>query len=164
MGHLGLSWVGLVYIILLFVPNIIWAKNRKARKASRTEPENRVLLLMERGGQATTMVLILVFRDTNLSGYSPWVWWLTASAFFLLLYEAAWVRCFVGEITPDKLYQSLLGIPMPLATLPVFSFLLLGVYGRVIWLIASSTVLGVGHIGIHFRHRRTLAKREGEAL
>ena len=25
MGHLGFSYVGLVYILLLFVPNLIWA-------------------------------------------------------------------------------------------------------------------------------------------
>jgi hypothetical protein len=32
------------------------------------------------------------------------------------------------------------------------AFLLLGIYGKVIWLIASVIVLGIGHIGIHIQH------------
>ncbi len=28
MGHLGFSYVGLIFLAMLFVPNIIWAKNQ----------------------------------------------------------------------------------------------------------------------------------------
>ncbi len=53
-------------------------------------------------------------------------------------------------------YGSLLGIPLPLATLPVAAFLLLGAYGRLLPLVLASAVLGIGHIGIHWQHRRAL--------
>ena len=48
---------------------------------------------------------------------------------------------------------SLLGVPVAGASLPVAAFFLLGVYGRVIWMLPGAAVLGVGHIGIHLCHR-----------
>ncbi len=50
----------------------------------------------------------------------------------------------------------MLGIPLAGATLPVISFLLLGIYGKVIWLIGAAVILGAGHIGIHLQHSREL--------
>jgi hypothetical protein len=32
----------------------------------------------------------------------------------------------------------------------------LGIYGKVIWLIASSIIIGIGHIGIHIQHYRAI--------
>ena len=48
------------------------------------------------------------------------------------------------------------GIPVAGATLPVVAFLLLGIYGRNIFLIISTIVLGIGHIGIHLNHKKEL--------
>lgn len=38
----------------------------------------------------------------------------------------------------------------------VVAFLLLGIYGRVIWLIISIIILGIGHIGIQLQHLKEL--------
>jgi len=54
-------------------------------------------------------------------------------------------------------YHPFLGVPMPGVMLPVAAFLILGVYGRLIWLIAASVILGIGHIGIHWNHMRKIA-------
>lgn len=53
-------------------------------------------------------------------------------------------------------YRSFCGIPVAGASLPVFAFLLLGIYGRVVWMLVSVLILGVGHIGIHLQHRNEL--------
>ena len=29
-----------------------------------------------------------------------------------------------------------------------------GVYGKVVWMLMASIILGIGHIGIHLQHRR----------
>ncbi|MCI9337321.1 MAG: hypothetical protein HFH93_07255 [Lachnospiraceae bacterium] len=42
------------------------------------------------------------------------------------------------------------------ATLPVAAFFLLAVYGRNPLLGAAVIVLGIGHIGIHWMHRKEL--------
>ena len=72
----------------------------------------------------------------------------------MILYDVCWYRYFAGPRTVSAFYADLFGIPVPLATLPVAAFFLLGVYGKLLWLILSSVILGVGHIGIHLRHRK----------
>lgn len=76
VGHFGSSYVGLIFLLMLFIPNIIWARNKP--RGYTADGENRVLL----------------------------------------------------------------------------AFLLLGVYGRVVWMVASAVLLGIGHIGIHAGHSR----------
>ncbi len=53
---------------------------------------------------------------------------------------------------------SLLGVPVAGASLPVAAFFLLGVYGRVIWMLPGAAVLGVAHIGVHLCHRSKIGK------
>lgn len=47
-----------------------------------------------------------------------------------------------------------MGVPLAGATLPVISFFLLGIYGKVVCLSVSAIILGVGHIGIHIQHSK----------
>lgn len=36
------------------------------------------------------------------------------------------------------------------------SDLFLGIYGKVIWLIVSAVIIGIGHIGIHLQHLKSI--------
>lgn len=150
LGHLGFSYVGLMYLLMLFIPNIIWSKyppiNYNVTK------ENRILLFIERIGQVCCSCSILIFSDFNITTFSPWSLWLIASFFFMILYEICWIKYFTNEHTEENFYRSFYSIPVPLASLPVIAFLLLGVYGKVIWLILSAVIIGIGHIGIHLQH------------
>ena len=71
----------------------------------------------------------------------------------MVLYLLWWLRYFRSERTLHDFYGSFCGVPVAGAVLPVAAFLLLGIYGKVLWLAGSALVLGVGHIGIHLRHR-----------
>lgn len=66
------------------------------------------------------------------------------------------MRYFKSERRLADFYSSLLGIPVVEATLPVRTFFLLGIYGKVIWMLIASVILGIGHIGIHLQHRREM--------
>lgn len=156
MGHLGFSYVGAAYLVMLFVPNLLWARNQPAGYSA--QGENRVLQALERLGEAGVTCCALIFRDLNLRPWSLWSLWLAGSFCAMLLYELWWARYFRGPKTLRDFYGSLLGIPVPGAVLPVAAFLLLGIYGRVVWLMAAAVVLGVGHIGIHLGHRREAAR------
>ena len=80
-----------------------------------------------------------------------------AGAFLLLvLYEVFWIRYFKSEKTMADFYSSLLGIPVAGASLPVFAFGLLAVYGKNILLLVAVITLGIGHIGIHLGHKREI--------
>lgn len=153
MGHFGFSYIGLIYMIMLELPNILWAK----RKPEGYDPscENKVLLVFERVGQALCTAAVLLFSDTNPHGVEPWLAWLIVSAALMLIYECYWVRYFRNP-TLANFYRPFLGVPLPGATLPVAAFLLLGVYGQLVSLIAAAVILGIGHIGIHIGHMRRL--------
>lgn len=71
----------------------------------------------------------------------------------MILYEIYWIKYFKSSRTMHDMYSSLLFIPLPGATLPVFAFLLLGIYANNIFLVISTIILGIGHIGIHLNHK-----------
>lgn len=152
VGHFGFSYVGLVFLLMLFIPNIFWARNKP--RGYTADGENRVLLAFERVGEVLVTACALVFDDFNLRGWSAWTWWLIASFVLMVMYECWWVRYFRSERKLSDFYSGFCGIPLAGATLPVAAFLLLGVYGRVVWMVASAVLLGIGHIGIHAAHSR----------
>ena len=151
MGQFGFSYVGAAFLIALFVPNIVWARSAQPEGYDPSS-ESRLLRGLERSGQVLTVAATLLFSDTNLRPWSPWSGWLVAAITFMVVYEIGWVRYFRSARTTPDFYRSLLGVPVPLATLPVTAFLLLGAYGRLLPLILATVVLGIGHIGIHLRH------------
>lgn len=150
LGHLGFSYVGLIYLLMLIIPNALWSKNMP--KDYNTTKENKTLSLLERMGQVCCTGSLLIFSNYNVAAFSAWSLWLIASFFLMILYEINWIRYFTNEHTEENFYRSFLGIPLPGASLPVMAFLLLGIYGKVIWLVASAIIMGVGHIGIHHKH------------
>ena len=154
IGNFGFSYIGLIYLLMLWIPNAIWAN----RKPEGYDPsgENKVLLTFERAGQTLCTAAILFFTDYNPRFVEPWTAWFAASATLMILYEVFWARYFRSKRTVAAFYRPLFKIPAPGATLPVAAFLLLGIYGKVIWLIISSVILGVGHIGIHIQHIKNL--------
>ena len=158
LGHFGFSYMGVIFLLLLFVPNIIWAKNLP--DGYETANENRILLIFERAGQVLTTCCALGFSDFNVRGWSNWSWWLIIAVCSMILYEIWWIRYFRGQRTMMDFYSSLLGIPVAGATLPVVAFFMLGIYGKVIWMIIAVVLLGIGHIGIHLQHRKALMAEE----
>lgn len=150
LGHFGFSYIGLIYMLMLEIPNIIWARRKPADYDSLGE--NKILLIFERIGQVLCTVCILFFIDYDPRSFELWTAWFIASAVLMILYEINWMIYFRSKQTVKDFYRPFLGIPAPGATLPVAAFLLLGIYGKVIWLIMSSIILGVGHIGIHLQH------------
>ena len=154
IGHFGFSYVGLIYMLMLQIPNLKWARRRP--EGYDPSGESKVLLVIERVGQVLCTASILLFTDYEPRALEPWLAWFIASVLLMLLYEAYWVRYFRSEQTIDDFYRPFFGVPAPGATLPVVAFLLLGIYGKVIWLIASSAMLAVGHIGIHLQHIKSL--------
>lgn len=154
--HFGFSYVGLVFLVMLFVPNIIWSRNQPKDYEKYAAKENKVLLTLERIGEALVSTLCLIFSDFNIGSISPWSILLLAAFALMVLYEVYWIRYFRSERTMADMYSGILGIPVAGATLPVLAFFVLGVYGKNIPMMIATVILGIGHIGIHLEHKNQI--------
>ena len=152
--HFGFSYVGLIYLVMLIVPNIFWAKNKPKDYEKYVGNENKILGVLERIGEVLVSTIVLIFSDFNLREWTPWGIWLVISFVLLILYEIYWIRYFKSEKTMKDQYRSFLFFPVAGASLPVLAFFLLGIYGRNIFLLVAVIILGIGHIGIHLAHER----------
>lgn len=155
--HFGFSYIGLLFLLMLMIPNIIWSKNKPKDYDKYVKNENKVLLLFERVGEILVTCISLIFYDFNINTISSWTWILLIAFLLMILYEIYWIRYFKSEKTMNDFYRSLLGIPVAGATLPVIAFLLLGIYGKNQWLIIAVVILGIGHIGIHLCHKKEIS-------
>ena len=152
----GFSYVGLVYLIMLFVPNIVWSRNQPKDYEEYAGNENSILLALERAGEALVSTFALIFSDFNIGRISLWSIVLLVSFLMMIMYELYWSRYFTSEKTMQDMYSSFCGVPVAGASLPVLAFLLLGIYGRNIFMIISVIILGIGHIGIHLNHKKEI--------
>ena len=156
--NLGFSYIGLLYLLMLFIPNLFWTKHQPTGHEKYAARENRILGLFERVGEVLVCTAVLIFSDFNIGRIRPWSLVLAGSFLLMVLYEIYWIRYFRSEKRMEDFYSSLLGIPVAGATLPVAAFLLLAVYGRNPLLAAAAVILGVGHIGIHAGHLGEIKK------
>lgn len=71
LGHFGFSYVGMLYLLMLFLPNIIWIKNKPQGYTS--EGENRILGIFENTGQVLAVCAAVIFliltSGRNFPGY-----------------------------------------------------------------------------------------------
>lgn len=154
--NFGFSYVGLIFLLMLLIPNFIWIKNKPKDYDKYVLNENKILIVFERIGEVLVVCISLCFSDFNISLVSSRTIILVIAFAVMILYEISWMRYFKSKKEMSDFYKSILGIPLALATLPVAAFLLLGVYGKNIFLILSTIILGIGHIGIHINHKREI--------
>lgn len=152
--NFGFSYVGLIFLAMLFIPNLIWTKNKPKDYDKYAKNEKKILLIFENVGQALVTCIVLIFKDFNVSLNSWRIVWLILSFSCMVLYEIYWIRYFKSEKTMKDFYSSLLGVPVAGATLPVVAAFVLGIYGKNILLPISAVILGIGHIGIHIDHKK----------
>lgn len=162
--ELGFSYIGLIMLLMLFIPNFIWTRNQPKDYDKYAKNENKVLLTLERIGQFIVTPAALIFSNFNFHGLNFWSFVLILALLNLVVYDIAWIRYFKSEKTMNDFYKSFLGMPLALATYPVIAFFLLGIYGGNIIMIAGSVILGIGHIGIHAAHRNEACGKKKRKL
>lgn len=155
-GNFGFSYVGLAFVLALIIPNLIWTKNQP--KDYSPENENKFLLLLEKIGEVLTTVCLLIFKDFNFHKTNIRSIFFFAAVILMTFYEIWWAGYFKSEKRLSDFYSGFLGIPLAGATLPVISAFLLSIYSENIWLMISSVILGIGHIGIHIGHLKEVKR------
>ena len=156
MFHFGFSYIGLIWLLMLTIPNLIWLKNKPEGYEESANKENKVLLIFEKIGQALVTVIALIFSDFNIDLHSRSASTLVVlgvSFILMVFYELYWIRYFKSKKTLKDFYSSFLGVPVAGATYPILAFFVLGLYGSNAFMLLAVTILGIGHIGIHIQHR-----------
>ena len=63
--NFGFSYIGLIYLLMLFVPNIFWTKNQPQDYEKYVVNENKVLLFFERTGEILVCCLMRFHKLFN---------------------------------------------------------------------------------------------------
>ena len=163
----GFCITGVVFLLMLFVPNIMWTrKGKPIGYVESAKKENKVLLMFERIGQVIVSTSLVIFPALNpkvmvlVDGlYFEWkiIIWMMALT-LMILYECYWMKYFKSSKTMKDYYSSFMGFPLAGATLPVMAVLLLGIYSENVIVICSAIILGIGHIGIHYMHKKEIKR------
>ena len=112
----GFSYIGLIMLLMLFIPNFIWTRNQPKDYDKYAKNENKFLLALERIGQFIVTPAALIFSNFNFHGLNFWTSVLILALLNLVVYDIAWIRYFKSEKTMQDFYKSFLGMPLALAT------------------------------------------------
>lgn len=152
--NFGFSYIGLIYLLILMIPNIIWSKKKPKNYDNYVKNENKMLLIFERTGEVLVTCTSLMFTDFNINKITCNTLILLLSFILMIFYILYWIKYFKSDKTIKDFYNSFFIFPVAGTTLPVLAFLTLGIYGRNIFLIIFTIILGIGHIGIHSNHEK----------
>lgn len=147
-GKIGPSWInlfGLVIVILMLLPNIIYAVKFHGLE---NKCKNKIMNIIEQIGRYSSMFLIVFNIGIAEFGFSS---------------VEAFIICFVGNILLIIAYwiiwmlyykKMILWKSMALAIIPTVIFLLSGITLRHYFLVVSAIVFGIGHIYVTYQNAK----------
>lgn len=158
--QLGFSYGGLLFLLALLIPNILWAKHKPKDYYEYATKESKVLGIFERIGEVLVTTILICFKDfdpfivlTNEGPIIPPRTLLLAVVIYMFaVYEGYWIQYFRSPKEMKDMYTSYFGVPLAGAVAPVIAAFIMGIYGNNYLLVVSSIILGIGHIGIHYGH------------
>lgn len=148
-GRIGSGWFniyGLICLILLLVPNIVYAVKCKDATNKCTD---KWALFMEQVGRYGSMFFMVFTFGSLTQGWASvteFVVYLLGSAVLLLAYWIMWMLYFVGA----GMWKS-----MALAIIPTLLFLIGGITMRNIPAIFLAVVFGIGHIYVTYKNQES---------
>jgi len=161
----GICVAGIIFLLMLFIPNILWIKRRPEGYDEYAKHENRFLGILEKTGEVGAVALLAAFRDfdpfivTGKNGTYISCLNLELVLIFVLmiLYEIYWIRYFKSGRRMSDFYRGICGIPLAGASIPCICLFIFAVYGRNIAMAAVALAMSIGHIGIHYMHSKEAA-------
>ena len=97
--NIGFSYIGLIFLLMLVIPNIIWSKAKPKNYEAYAKNENKVLLVFERVGEILVTCIALIFTDFNITEWSVSSLLLIIDFILMVLYEIYWIKYFKSDRT-----------------------------------------------------------------
>lgn len=150
--------LGGIITLLVLLPNLLAVFFPPSTRLADDPQPNRsrlqIMTVIERVGQAGSFVIPFFYRVTLTSSIQAIALVIMVGA--LALYYAGWVRYLVQGRAEVLFYRSLLGIPLPMAIMPVIYFLAASALLGSVWLLLAAVLLGVGHIAVTWLQSRRI--------
>lgn len=150
--------LGGIITLLVLLPNLLAVffppSTRLADDSQPNRSRLQIMTVVERIGQAGSFVIPFFYRVTLTSSIQAIALAIMVGA--LALYYAGWVRYLVQGRAEVLFYRSLLGIPLPMAIMPVIYFLAASALLGSVWLLLAAVLLGVGHITVTWLQSRRI--------
>ena len=146
-GKLGIGWLngfGLILVVLLLIPNIIYAVRAKDQHNQCT---NKVMNVIEQVGRYSCMFLMVFnigIAEFGFHSVSAFLVYLFGNVLIMLGYWIVWMLYFIKQTYRKQ---------MALALLPTFLFLLSGITMQHHMLIVASIIFGIGHIYVTSKNK-----------
>ncbi|GIT80706.1 hypothetical protein LLS1_23750 [Leifsonia sp. LS1] len=154
---MGFSPWGLIVGVAVFAPSLLLLAFPPRDRLPTIRPA-LALTVLERAGQALCLVVPAITEPGGLL----W-WWALPAALTLLAYDALWARYLVRGRRAELLFESVIGVPVPMAILPVAVFACAAAWLVNPWLAGSAIILAAGHIPVSLAGRNALRTRRGAA-
>ena len=146
-GKLGMNWLnvfGLILVILLLIPNIVYAIKFKGKKNLCT---NKFMNILEQIGRYACMFLMVFnigIAEFGFGSVGAFLIYSSGNVLLILSYWIIWMLYF---------HKQSFGRQIALALLPTCLFLLSGITMRHYLLILFGIVFGVGHVYVTYKNR-----------
>ena len=107
----GFSYVGLIYLVMLMAPNLMWTRNKPRDYDRYVANESKVLLAFERTGEVLVSTVALIFADFSTQAKA--FFYIPQSQYDYLLFEidravASTQTIYLSSIVGGILYQIVL--------------------------------------------------------
>lgn len=150
--------LGGIISLAILLPNLLAVffppTLRSANAPLHTDKRLQVMTLVERIGQASSYVIPFFYKLSLANTLDFLVLGLMSSS--LILYYAGWIRYISLGRDEVLFYRSLLGIPLPMAVMPVVYFFAAAIFLESVWLLIASIALGIGHLSISWLQFRSI--------
>ena len=144
-GQIGDDWFnmfGLIIVVLMLLPNIIYAIKYRGEENRCT---NKVMNVLEQIGRYGSMLLMIVCIDFGFPSVGNFLIYLFGNGALLLAYWCIWILFFIKR----RMWKS-----MALAVIPTMIFLLSGITLVYVPLMISSIVFGVAHCYVTYQNAK----------
>ncbi len=136
------TWPGFWTVLLPLIPNLFWAVIPSHYRREAKLHCGKIWENLESAARILVVVGFLLFSGPHFKSYLLPV----IAGFFLLLYYLRWLRYFIRRCDPEVLRKPMLGLPAPMAVLPVLYFLLMALWLHNLPSLILLLLFGVCHI------------------
>ena len=133
----GFSVMGFACFMVILAPSFYWV-NRPEYEAYHLRKKG-IFQGLDRLGLTASGCILLIFRDFDYQGLTPWLSFLILTWVLLLLYTLHWIFCLSRRRLPMTLGK------IPMTVLSPAAICTLAIYGKAPWLLLTAILYGIGH-------------------